>query len=222
LRLFIEQLRPEALPANRALAVELANKSALRRNPEVLSAMAALKSFEQDNAVLEDAQKVLMQERGMFEQQLAEAIATEGDSRLPKGPDGKPQVTKEFVEDFVYFRDFVVPEMNSVLRGDDRSCFSCHGEPDRVPSLELHPPDEVGYLPMDQLLANYRILQQRVDLNDIEASKLLRKPLNIQTGQEDGHQGGRRYQPMDPGYQILKKWAENQAKLHAAPPTLQP
>ena len=65
-------------------------------------------------------------------------------------------------------------------------------------------PDQVGFLPVDKLLANYRILQQRVNLDDNSRSKLLRKPLNVQSGKEDGHQGGRRYQPNDPGYQILK------------------
>ena len=51
--------------------------------------------------------------------------------------------------------------------------------------------------------------------DDVDRSKLLRKPLNVQTGQEDGHQGGRRYQPADPGYLLLRKWALNQAE-HAA------
>ena len=48
---------------------------------------------------------------------------------------------------------------------------------------------------------------------DVEASKLLRKPLNIQTGQEDGHQGGRRYNPMDRGYEVLKRWVMDAAAL---------
>ena len=50
-------------------------------------------------------------------------------------------------------------------------------------------------------------------MGNVERSKLLRKPLNVQTGDEDGHQGGRRYQPNDPGYQILRKWALNQVEL---------
>jgi hypothetical protein len=63
------------------------------------------------------------------------------------------------------------------------------------------------------MLDNYRLLRDRVDLGNVERSKLLRKPLNVQTGDEDGHQGGRRYQPNDPGYQILRKWALNQVEL---------
>lgn len=35
----------------------------------------------------------------------------------------------------------------------------------------------------------------------------------LKTRDEDGHQGGRRYQPTDPGYQVLLTWARNQAKL---------
>jgi hypothetical protein len=42
---------------------------------------------------------------------------------------------------------------------------------------------------------------------------MLRKPLNIQDGKEDGHQGGRRYGPMDEGYQILKQWVERQPEV---------
>jgi hypothetical protein len=57
-----------------------------------------------------------------------------------------------------FFRDYVVPEMTWVLRGDERSCMHCHGEPGRVPSMELHRPDQVGYLPVDQLLDNYATL----------------------------------------------------------------
>jgi len=85
--------------------------------------------------------------------------------------------------------------------------------PGRVPSMTLRPPDEVGYTTVPDLLANYRILQQRVQLSDLPASKLLRKPLNIQDGKEDGHQGGRRYDPSDEGYQVLKRWVENQPKV---------
>ena len=57
------------------------------------------------------------------------------------------------------------------------------------------------------------ILQQRVNLADIETSKLLRKPLNVQTGKEDGHQGGRRYAPAERGYQILRRWVLDQPRV---------
>ena len=90
---------------------------------------------------------------------------------------------------------------------------TCHGEPGRVPSMELHAPNEAGYLPVDQLLANYRLLASRINSADVEQSKLLRKPLDLQTTKEDGHQGGRRYSIADRGYKILRTWAVNQTKL---------
>ncbi|MGI9427199.1 MAG: hypothetical protein ACR2NM_00975, partial [Bythopirellula sp.] len=213
LRLFLTQLRSDAHAENRKLAVELANQTALRRNPEVLTALAELKTFEEDQKVLEQVDKVLSQERGAFDQQLVDAVGAETDHGFDMGDNSKPVLPDRFVEDIVYFRDYVVPEMTRVLRGDERSCMICHGEPGRVPSMELNAPDEVGFLPVEKLLANYRILQKRVNPDDVESSKLLRKPLNVQTGEEDGHQGGRRYQPMDPGYLILRKWVLNQVEL---------
>ena len=89
----------------------------------------------------------------------------------------------------------------------------CHGLPGRVPSLYLKAPDKYGYTPVADLLVNYRTLQKRVAINDIEKSKLLRKPLNIQDGKEDGHQGGRRYAPADAGYLIIRKWVESQPEV---------
>ncbi len=60
-------------------------------------------------------------------------------------------------------------------------------------------------------------MQQRVDLADVEKSKFLHKPLNIQTGEDDGHQGGVRYSVEDPGYQVIHKWVPKQAQLQTAP-----
>jgi hypothetical protein len=53
----------------------------------------------------------------------------------------------------------------------------------------------------------------------VENSKLLRKPLNVQTGKEDGHQGGRRYNPEDRGYQIFRRWVLDSANLKKIAPT---
>jgi hypothetical protein len=66
---------------------------------------------------------------------------------------------------------------------------------------------------MPKMLKNYLTLQQRVNLADIETSKLLRKPLNVQTGKEDGHQGGRRYLPAERGYQIIRRWVLDQPRV---------
>src|SRR5262249_18434528 len=88
----------------------------------------------------------------------------------------------------------------------EMACLSCHGVPGRVPSMQLEPSDSQGYFSTAKLLKNYLTLQQRINLTSIEQSKLLRKPLNVQTGKEDGHQGGRRYSPSERGYQNNPCW----------------
>ena len=213
LRLFLTQLTPEADDRTRRLAIQQANDTALRRNPEVLASLEQVVEFEKDEKLLETIKKVLSQDRAAFRKALVAAVKDETDQPFPVGDDGNPELPEDFTEDVTYFRDYVIPEMIRVLRTDQRSCLICHGDPGRVPSMELHRPDDVGYLTVEHLLANYRILQRRVDVDDVERSKLLRKPLNVQTGEDDGHQGGRRYQPNDPGYQILRRWALNQVQL---------
>ena len=214
LTVFLDQLAEKADARSRKLAVDLANQTSMKRNPELLVALEALRAFETDKKVLENAKKVLSQSQGAFQKSLLAAVSKEPDHGF-ESKDGKINIPNEFYNDVVYFRDYVMPEMTKVLRGDERSCMICHGEPGRVPSLELHPPDQVGFLSVDQLLINYRILQHRVDVGDIMNSKLIRKPLNVQSGEEDGHQGGRRYQPNDAGYLILKKWVENQVNIQS-------
>ena len=209
LRLFLTQLTPQAEPRNRQVAVGLTNQTALRRNPEILSALERLVKFEKDKKLIETAEKVLSTGRGKFLDDLANAVKTEPHQKYSLDGQGNIQLPQEFIEDFTYFRDYVTPEMSRVLRTDRRSCMACHGVPDRTP-MNLHHPDDVGFLPVDKLLANYRTLQQRIDYTKVDRSKLLRKPLNVQTGKEDGHQGGRRYSPMDPGYQLLRRWSINQ------------
>ena len=213
LQLFVSQLAEDADTRNRTRAADLANKTALRRNPEILVALASLVEFEKDKKVVENAKKVLSQSTGAFKKSLVAALREEPDHGLEVDGDGNPVVPDDYYNNIVYFRDFVVPEMTKVLRGDERSCMICHGKPGRVPSLELYAPDQVGFLDTKQLLVNYRILQHRVDPKDLPASKLLRKPLNVQSVEEEGHQGGRRYQPDDPGYLIIKRWAESQVGI---------
>ncbi len=212
LQLFLDQLKATADPRTRVVAVTMAQATSLRRNPEVLNALEAMLKFEKRKSVVKTARNVLSTNRKNFLKELTAAVNGEKPRKQPADKNGKPKLDAEFVADFQFFRDYVTPEMDKVLRGDQRSCFACHGVPGRVPPLTLNPPDDAGYLPVDKLLANYRLLQFRVDLGNIEKSKLLRKPLNIQTGKEDGHQGGRRYQPMDPGYQIIRRWVLNQKK----------
>ena len=98
-------------------------------------------------------------------------------------------------------------------RDDELACMSCHSVAGRVPSMEFKAADNRGYLRASGVWANYAILLERVDETDVENSKLLRKPLNVQTGKEDGHQGGRRYNPEDRGYQIFRRWVLDAANL---------
>jgi len=210
LQLFLDQLKATADPRTRGVAVTMAQATALRRNPEVLNALEAMLKFEKREKVVKTARNVLSTNRKNFLKELSDAVNRETPRRQAADKNGKPKIDSEFIADFQFFRDYVAPEMNKVLRGDQRSCFACHGVPGRVPPLTLNRPDDAGYLPVDKMLANYRLLQARVDLADIEKSKLLRKPLNVQTGKEDGHQGGRRYKPMDSGYLIIRRWVLNQ------------
>ena len=103
--------------------------------------------------------------------------------------------------------------MTRTNRDDQQACLGCHGVPGRVPSLELANADNRGYVKMADLYANYRKLVERVNESDVEQSKILRKPLNVQSGKEDGHQGGRRYNPNDRPYQILRRWVLDVAVL---------
>lgn len=116
----------------------------------------------------------------------------------------------------LHFRDYVFAEMTKINPSDNRACISCHGVPGRVPTLFLSPPDAAGYIPPDELLSNYRKMQQRVDATAVEKSKLLLKPLNIQTGEDDGHQGGVRYEPDEAGYQVIRRWVLQQERLQGA------
>ena len=117
-----------------------------------------------------------------------------------------------------YFRDHLAPEMTRPNRDDQQACLSCHGVAGRVPSLELAAADDRGYVKAADLYSNYRKLVERVNEANVEQSKLLRKPLNVQTGQEDGHQGGKRFNPTDRPYQILRRWALDVAVLKKTPP----
>jgi hypothetical protein len=144
---------------------------------------------------------------------LQEAVKKEPLAAALKDPQGQPQLSPQFISSFRYFSDYVAPELNRNQRMDEMSCVKCHAVPGRVPSMELAAPDGNGYWSMPKMLKNYLTLQQRVNIADIETSKLLRKPLNIQTGKEDGHQGGRRYLPAERGYQIIRRWVLDQPRV---------
>ncbi len=117
---------------------------------------------------------------------------------------------------FEFFKRWVAPEMTKTNREDEFACLGCHGVAGRVPSMELMPADGNGYLSAKAAYRNYVTLLERVNENDVEQSKILRKPLNVQSGKEDGHQGGRRFNPGDRGYEILRRWVLDAAILKQA------
>jgi hypothetical protein len=125
-------------------------------------------------------------------------------------------MSKDWRRNFDYFKMWVAPELTKKNREDEFACLGCHGVAGRVPSMELMPADNNGYLSAKALHTNYVTLLERINENDVEQSKILRKPLNVQSGQEDGHQGGRRYNPGDRGYEILRRWAQDAAALKQA------
>ena len=127
-----------------------------------------------------------------------------------------PEVTAMTVEwraNFDYFRNWVAPELSKTNREDEMACLGCHGVAGRVPSMGLTAADDNGYLSAKATYTNYMTLLERVNELDVEQSKLLRKPLNVQSGKEDGHQGGRRFNPGDRGYEILRRWVADSAGL---------
>ena len=215
--LYLEMLRPEAPWMTRTLALRLANQTAIRRLPRVRDALARLVETEKDNGLANAARNVLRTtDPQRFLADLREAAKSEPLAAPLRDSNGEPQFSPAFLASFRYFNDHVAPELNRPQRMDEMSCLRCHGVKGRVPSMELEPADNNGYWPMPKMLRNYLILQQRVNLVDIETSKLLRKPLNIQTGKEDGHQGGRRYTPGERGYQIIRRWVLDQPRVLAA------
>jgi hypothetical protein len=128
-------------------------------------------------------------------------------------------LTAEWKKNWEYFQQWVAPEMMKPNREDQLSCLGCHAVAGRVPSMELAGADNSGFMSKQALWNNYKILMERVNESAVETSKLLRKPLNVQTGKEDGHQGGVRFNPNDRGYEILRRWVLDVAKRKNAAPS---
>ena len=213
LGMFVRWFSLDAAKETRDLASRLAGLPALRRNPEVRKAIASYVESEPVAKIRTRLTNLLANDDERYGAELRELIANQrvsgAVSRRPLEP------TDEFVRDILHFRDYVFAEMNRVSERDDKACISCHGVPGRVPTLYLHPPDGGGHIGGEELLANYRKLQARVDLAEPERSLLLRKPLNIQSGQEEGHQGGVRYEAEDQGFQVLRDWVFRQSQLQS-------
>ena len=195
LDMVVRNLSPDADKRLREAALRLISQPELRSHPDVVAAASRVKTGEAARLLPEG-----------FERELRQAV--EQDTVLPK-----LAFTPERSRNFAYFRDYVMPELNLENREDAQSCFTCHGS-GRVPSMELKAPERrTEFLAAADVWKNYRTLLDRIDLNVVERSKLLVKPLNLQTGKEDGHQGGRRYKPGDRGHEILKRWAVDVARL---------
>lgn len=144
---------------------------------------------------------------------LAPVLAKAAPRYFEAEPAEVAKLSPEWKKNWEYFRDWVAPEMTKPNREDQQSCLGCHGVAGRVPSMELKPADNLGYVKMSDLAENYRILLDRIDESKVEGSKILRKPLNVQSGKEDGHQGGRRFNPNDQAYKILEVWVRDAARL---------
>lgn len=210
IELYLQMLKPETPWISRSIALRMANLTALRQHPAVQQALRKLATTEKNEA----AQNALRySEPSAWQSDLQAAIQQEPLASALKDAQGKTNLTPQFIASFRYFSDYVAPELNRQQRNDEMSCMKCHSVPGRVPSMELAGPDGNGYWPVAKMLKNYLLLQQRVNLAEIETSKLLRKPLNVQTGKEDGHQGGRRFAPSERGYQIIRRWVMDQPRV---------
>ena len=214
-RMFVSRFSTETPEDIRTRAINLANKTALRRNPEVRKALAAYVDQEPVPQLRERIQNILNSDDSVYGEQLSKLISEQAE---PRSSDARPlEPTERWIKDLIHFRDYVFAEMTRINQTDNRACISCHGVPGRVPTLFLEPPDAAGYIAPQDLLANYRKMQARVDVANVEKSKFLLKPLNIQTGEDDGHQGGVRYERDDAGYQIIEDWVRKQAEMQAEP-----
>ncbi len=210
IELYLQMLRPDTPVMSRNIALRMTNLTALRQNPVVQQALRKIVESE-NNGAARNALRNADPQTWMAD--LQEAVKKEPLAAGMKDAQGQPNLTPQFVSSFRYFSDYVAPELNRNQRMDEMSCMKCHAVAGRVPSMELAGPDGNGYWSMPKMLKNYLVLQQRVNLPDIETSKLLRKPLNVQTGKEDGHQGGRRYLPAERGYQIIRRWVLDQPRV---------
>jgi HEAT repeat protein len=210
IQLYLQMLQPGTPDLSRGIAIRLANLTALRNDPTVQQAFRKFLERERNGAI-QNALRAGDPQTWLNDLRIA--VKNEPLATAYKDAQGEPRLTEAFLANFRYYSDHVAPELARPQRMDEMSCIKCHGVKGRVPSMELEAQDGNGYWTVAKHLKNYLILQQRVDLNDIEASKLLRKPLNVQTGKEDGHQGGRRYLPSERGYQVLRRWVLDQPRV---------
>lgn len=216
IQLYLQTLQPGTPELSRGIAVRLANLTGVRNDPAVQQAFRKFLEKERNGAI---QHALRTSDPQAWLNDLRAAMKAEPLAAPYKDAQGEPRLTEAFIANFRYFNDHVAPELARPQRMDEMSCMKCHGVKGRVPSMELEAQDGNNYWSLPKQLKNYLILQQRVDLSDIEASKLLRKPLNVQTGKEDGHQGGRRYLPSERGYQVIRRWVLDQPRVQQATQT---
>ncbi len=212
--MFVEWFSLGVSEETRQFAAKLAGSPSLRRNPEVRKAISAHVEREPVRSIQARLENLLSNDDERYGDELRDLIKESPQERVDS-TDRRLEPTEEFVADILHFRDYVFAEMNRISTRDDKACISCHGVPGRVPTLYLNPPDGAGHIGAAELLTNYRKLQARVNPADPERSLLLRKPLNVQTGQEEGHQGGLRYEADEEGFQVLRDWVFKQVELQA-------
>ncbi len=210
-QMFLGWFSPRTREKDRKTVIRLANKTTLRRNPDIRSTLADYVEEETVPELRKQIQNILNSDDEVYGEELQKLIDSLLGDDLQQGP--RVETSPVFIQDILDFRDQVFAEMTRLSKRDGRACISCHGVPGRVPTLYLNPPDAIGYIAPAELLANYRKMQERVNLDEVEESRFLRKPLDLQTPQEEGHQGGRRYQPDDAGYQTIRAWVLRQAEL---------
>ncbi len=199
IELYLQTLKPDTPVMTRNVALRLANTTALRQDAAIQAALRSL-----NDGAARDALKYADQSAWLND--LQAAVKQEPLAAALKDAQGNVQLSPQFIASFRYFSDHVAPELNRDQRMDTMSCMKCHAVEGRVPSMYLEGANGNGYWPVAKMLKNYLTLQQKINFAEIESSKLLRKPLNVQTGKEDGHQGGRRYAPSERGYQIIRRW----------------
>jgi hypothetical protein len=183
---YLKALAPDADNRLRTVALNMFSQTELRSHPDAIAAVSKLRG-------------------GQAARHLPDRYRAELEAAVKEDSEvHKLELTPARLRNFQYFVDYMVPEMNLENREDGNSCFTCHGS-GRVPSFELAAPDRrTGFLAPRDAWKNYRAVLER-------SSKIVQKPLNIQDGKEDGHQGGRRYAPGDRGHEIIRRWAADVA-----------
>jgi hypothetical protein len=178
---YLKALGPDADNRLRTVALNMFSQTELRSHPDAIAALSKLRG-------------------GQAARYLPDRYRAELEAAIKEDTFvAKLELTPARLRNFQYFLDYMVPEMNLENREDGNSCFTCHGS-GRVPSFELAAPDRrTGFLAARDAWKNYRAVLER-------AAKIVQKPLNIQDGKEDGHQGGRRYAPGDRGHEIIRRW----------------